>query len=301
VGQNLDVDGIRAEIDRMGDSTLVVGDASKIKVHVHVPDPGVPISYGVHWGSLRDVVVEDMQAQYQEFILGRSAPPVTGPALPQSEVSTVAVAPGDGLARVFESLGVGQVVSGGQTMNPSTQQLLEAVEELPAEKLIILPNNSNIIMAARQAAELSDKEVIVVPTRTIPQGIAALLALNYQADLQTNAEFMHAAADDVESGEITTATRSVELDGVKVETGEVIGIVNERLTAAGPTIEHVLWPMLEEMALAEREILTLYYGAGVTTEQVDRLAAQIGERYPDQEIELVDGGQPHYHYILSVE
>jgi dihydroxyacetone kinase-like predicted kinase len=127
------------------------------------------------------------------------------------------------------------------------------------------------------------------------------LALNYQADLQTNAEFMNAAADDVESGEITTATRSVELDGVKVETGEVIGIVNERLVAAGPTIEHVLWPMLDEMALAEREILTLYYGAGVTVEQVDHLAAQIGERYPDQEIELVDGGQPHYHYILSVE
>jgi len=301
VGQNLDVECIRGEIDAMGDSTLVVGDTNRIKVHVHVPDPGVPISYGVQWGSLRDVVVEDMQAQYQEFILGRSAPPVTRPSIPQSDVSTVAVVPGEGLARVFESLGVGKVVSGGQTMNPSTQQLLDAVEALPVSKLIILPNNSNIIMAARQAAELSDKEVVVVPTRTIPQGIAALLALNFQADLQTNAEFMHAAADDVESGEITTATRSVELDGVKVEAGEVIGIVNERLVAAGPTVEQVLWTMLEQMALEEREILTLYYGDGVKAEQVDRLAAQIAERYPDQEIELVDGGQPYYHYILSVE
>lgn len=301
VGQNLDVECIRAEIDAMGDSTLVVGDTNKIKVHVHVPDPGVPISYGVQWGSLRDVVVEDMQAQYQEFILGRSAPPVTRPSIPQSDVSTVAVVPGEGLARVFESLGVGKVISGGQTMNPSTQQILDAVEELPVSKVIILPNNSNIVMAARQAAELSDKEVIVVPTRTIPQGIAALLALNFQADLQTNARFMHTAADDVESGEITTATRSVELDGVKVEAGEVIGIVNERLVAAGPTVEQVLWTMLEQMALEEREILTLYYGDGVKAEQAAHLVAQIGERYPDQEIELVDGGQPYYHYILSVE
>lgn len=301
VGQNLDVDRIRTEIDALGESTLVVGDASRVKVHVHVPDPGVPISYGVKWGSLRDVVVEDMQAQYQEFILGRSAPMVARPLMPQSEVSTVAVAPGEGLIRVFESLGAGMVINGGQTMNPSTQQILEAIEALPANKLIVLPNNGNIVMAAQQAAELSEKDVIVVPTRTVPQGIAALLALNYQADLETNAKSMRAAADDVESGEITAATRSVEIDGVKVLEGEVIGLVNERLVASGPTIEDVVWSMLEEMALAEREILTLYYGDGLKAEQADLLAAKISERYPDQEIELVDGGQPHYHYFLSVE
>jgi DAK2 domain fusion protein YloV len=301
VGHGLDVSRIRREVDAMGDSTLVVGDVDKVKVHVHVPDPGVPISYAVKWGSLRDVVVEDMQSQYQEFILGRSAPPVMAPKLPHSEVSTVAVVPGQGLALVFESLGVGQVISGGQTMNPSTQQLLEAVEELPAKKLIILPNNSNIVMAAQQAAELSSKEVIVVPTRTVPQGISALLAFNYQADLKTNVDLMRAALNEVESGEITTATRSVELDGVQVKEGEIIGLVNERLVASGPTIEQVLWPMMDQMALAEREILTLYYGNGVTPEQVEHLAAKISERYPDQEIELVEGGQPYYHYIISVE
>jgi DAK2 domain fusion protein YloV len=301
VGQDLQVERIRADIDSMGDSTLVVGDGSRVKVHVHVADPGMPISYGVKRGSLRDVVVEDMQSQYQEFILGRTAPPVTRPAIPKSEVSTVAVVPGVGLARVFESLGVGVVVSGGQTMNPSTQQLLVAVQSLPTDKVIILPNNGNIIMAAEQAAELADKDVVVVSTRTVPQGIAALLALNYQADLETNAEFMRAAAEDVESGEITTATRSVELDGVQVCTGEIIGLVNERLVASGSTIEQVLWSMLEEMALADREILTLYYGDGVRAEQVDDIAVQISERYPDQEIEMVDGGQPHYQYILSVE
>jgi DAK2 domain fusion protein YloV len=301
VGQDLDVDCIRTEIDAMGESTLVVGDANRVKVHVHVPDPGVPISYGAERGSLRDVVVEDMQAQYQEFILGRSAPLVSWLPVPQSEVSTVAVALGEGLMRVFESLGAGKVISGGQTMNPSTQQILEAIEGFPADKLIVLPNNGNIVMAAQQAAELSAKEVIVVPTRTIPQGIAALLALNYQADLETNAELMRAAADEVESGEITTATRSVEMDGVKVQTGEVIGLVNERLVASGPTVEHVVWPMLEEMALEDHEILTLYYGDGINAGQADRLAAKIRERYPDQVVELVNGGQPYYHYILSVE
>jgi DAK2 domain fusion protein YloV len=301
VGQDLDVNRIRTEIDALGESTLVVGDAGRVKVHVHVPDPGVPISYAVTWGSLRDVVVEDMQAQYQEFILGRSAPPVRGASILQSEVSTVAVVPGEGLTRVFESLGAGQVINGGQTMNPSTQQILEAVEGAPAEKVIILPNNANIVMAARQASEMAEKEVVVVSTRTVPQGIAALLALNYQADLNTNAESMRAAAADVQSGEITTATRSVEIDGVKVQAGDVIGLVNERLVASGRTVDHVVWPMLEEMDLADREILTLYYGDGINVEQADFLIAKISERYPDQEIELVEGGQPHYRYILSAE
>lgn len=301
VGQNLDVDRIRDEIDAVGDSTLVVGDAGRVKVHVHVSDPGIPISCGAKWGALHDVVVEDMQSQYQKFILGRTAPPVTGPTMLPSEVSTVTVVPGDGLVRVFESLGAGVVISGGQTMNPSTEQILEAIQALPTEKILVLPNNGNIVMAAEQAAGLSTKHVIVVPTRTIPQGIAALLALNYQADLETNAELLRAAAEDVESGEITTATRSVEIDGVKVETGEIIGLVNERLVASGPTVEHVMWPMLDAMGLEDREILTLYFGNGVNTEQADHLAAKISERFPDQEIELVDGGQPHYHYILSVE
>jgi DAK2 domain fusion protein YloV len=300
-GQDLDVDQIRVEIDTMGDSTLVVGDANSVKVHVHVTDPGVPLSYGVHLGSLRDVVVEDMQAQYQEFILGRSAPPITGPSMPPSEISTVAVVPGVGLMRVFKSLGVGEVISGGQTMNPSTQQLLDAVEALPVAKVIILPNNGNILLAAQQAAKLSNKEVAVVATRTIPQGIAALLAFNYQADLQTNADLMRDAAGDVESGEVTTATRSVELDGVQVNAGEIIGLVNERLVAAGSTIDQVVLQMLEEMALADREILTLYYGNGIKTEQADLLAAKTRERYPDQEIEVVEGNQPHYHFFMSVE
>jgi uncharacterized protein len=301
VGHSLDVERIRHDIDAMGDSTLVVGDVNKVKVHVHVSNPGEPLGYAVTWGSLRDVVVEDMQAQYQEFILGRSAPPVAAPPAPQGEVSTIAVVSGTGLTRVFESLGVGKVVSGGQTMNPSTQQLLEAVDSLPTEKVIILPNNSNIIMAAQQAADLSSKEVAVLLTFTVPQGIAALLAFNYQAGLTTNVELMRNALEEVQSGEITTATRSVELDGIHVQAGDVIGLVNDRLVCSGPAVHDVIWPMLEEMDLAGREILTLYYGNEIAPEQAEDLAAHVRERYAEQEIELVEGGQPHYHYILSVE
>jgi dihydroxyacetone kinase-like predicted kinase len=221
--------------------------------------------------------------------------------MPSSEISTVAVVPGDGLAHVFKSLGVGEVISGGQTMNPSTQELLDAIEALPVAKVIILPNNGNILLAAQQAAELSNKEVAVVATRTIPQGIAALLAFNYQAGLQTNAGLMRDAAGEVESGQVTTATRSVELDGIQVNTGEIIGLVNERLVAASATIDRVVLQMLEEMDLADREILTLYFGNGIEMEQANLLAAVIREQYPEQEIEVVEGNQPHYHFIMSVE
>ncbi len=301
VGQDMDVDQVRNDIDAMGDSTLVVGDAAAIKVHVHVPDPGVPISYAVKLGSLRDVVVEDMQAQYQEFVLGRSAPPISQSAPDPSDITTVAVMAGDGLQRVFESLGVGSVVCGGQTMNPSTQELVRAVEAAPGERVIILPNNSNVVMAAQQAAEVVEKQAAVVPTCTIPQGISALLALNPQASLESNLQLMNEAIKEVDTGEITTATRSVEIDGVKVAKGQIIGLVNDRLVTANSTIESVIWPMLEEMNLGQREILTLYYGDEVPSEQAAALSQQISQRYPEQEIEVIGGEQPFYHYILSVE
>ena len=307
VGHDLDVDRIRADIDAMGDSTLVVGDANTVKVHVHVHDPGVPLSYAVRWGSLRDVVVEDMQAQYESFVQERdqeqSAPLAAAPApeRPEALVDVVSVAPGEGLARVFESLGVGAVVAGGQTMNPSTQELLEAIEAVPAPQVILLPNNGNVIMAARQAAALASKEVAVVPSRTIPQGIAALLAFNPQADLDTNLPAMEAAMEEVTTGEITTATRSVEMNGVTVAAGQVIGLVDDQLAAAGDRIEEVIWVTLEKMNAAEQEVITLYYGDDVSQEEAEALAEAIRQRYPEQEVEVIEGGQPHYHYILSVE
>lgn len=303
MGRKLDVNAVREAINAMGQSTLVVGDSEAIKVHVHVPDPGVPISYAIKLGSLRDIVVEDMQAQYQEFIMGRTEAPVIGPEIraEPGQVAVVSVAPGDGLARVFYSLGTNVVIPGGQTMNPSTEQFVQAIGTLPTDQIILLPNNSNVIMTARQAAELSAKQVAVVPTRTVPQGIAAQLAFNAQADLSANAAAMERAAGATQTGEVTVATRAAEINGIHVNAGQVIGLLNDNLTAAGQTIEAVIWQLLDQMNAQSREIVTLYYGNGVSSKEAEALSSTIHERFPSLEVEVVEGGQPHYHYILSAE
>ncbi len=302
VGQDLDVDAIRQQIAAMGECPLAVGESAMVKIHVHVPDPGVPISYGASLGSLRDVVVEDMQAQYQDFIVERD---VASPALSQPfqdiGMGIVAVVMGDGLARVFESLGVGTVIHGGQTMNPSTQDLLEAVEDLATENTILLPNNSNVILAAEQARELCDKPIAVIPSRSIPQGIAALLAINSQADFETNVSTMTRAMKDVETGEVTTATRSVTINDIKVADGQIIGLHEGKLKATGETVVEVVQTLLQEMEAAEREIITLYYGETIGENDADALAELLEQKWPELETEVVAGGQPHYHYILSVE
>jgi len=305
VGEDLDVDAIRNRISEMGDSALAVGDPTTVKVHVHVSDPGVPISYGASVGSIRDVVVEDMQAQYQDFVVDheRRSPPSISAGSSQAigDIGVVAVVPGEGLARVFQSLGVGAVVRGGQTMNPSTKDLLEAIENVPTDQVVVLPNNSNVIMAAEQSRELSKKEVVVLRTRFVPEGIAALLALNYQADLESNVRGMTRAMEDVETGEITFATRSATVNGVEVADGEVIGLHNGELTVTGPNVEDVARELLGEMNSADREIITLYYGEDVSEEEAHALAELLEEDCPDQDIEVIQGGQPHYLYIISVE
>jgi len=300
VGQGLDLEIIRQRIMEMGECPLVVGDPATVKVHVHVPDPGVPIGYGASLGSLRDVIVEDMQAQYQDFISEREGEPSTPPQ-PSQEIGVVAVTLGNGLARVFQSLGVGAIVHGGQTMNPSTQDLLDAIESLPADRVILLPNNSNVILAAEQARALSEKPVAVIPSRSIPQGVAALLAINYQADFETNVTTMTNATEEIEAGEVTTATRSATIDGMEITEGQIIGLHNGELKVAGTTVEEVVPALLNEMNQAQREIITLYYGETVSESEAHALADLLLQNWPDQEVEVVAGGQPHYHYILSVE
>lgn len=301
VGNGMNVPVIREEIDRMGDCALVVGDPNTVKVHVHVPDPGVPLSYAVRLGSLRDVVIEDMQAQSEEFAVDHQQVPSPPAPLNVSGIGLVAVASGNGLARVFQSLGVGGIVHGGQTMNPSTEELLQAVESLPNERVILLPNNKNIIMSAEQARDLSSKEVGLVPTRTIPQGIAAVLALNPQADVEANVQSMLAAAREVLTAEITTAVRDVNLNGVTVYEGQTIGILDGELIMAGNEPEYVVYKVVECMEPEELEILTLYYGADISPTEAEELAAQLQVRYPDLEFEVLEGGQRHYYYIISAE
>jgi DAK2 domain fusion protein YloV len=305
VGQELEEDVVRQQISGMGKCPLVVGDPTMIKVHVHVSDPGVPISYGASLGSLRDVIVEDMQAQYKDFVVERkAAAPVEArksTTAPAQKIGVVAVAMGDGLARVFQSLGANAIVYGGQTMNPSTQDLLDAIENLPCEQVIVLPNNSNVIMAAKQARDLSNKPVAIVPTQFIPEGVAALLSLNPQADLETNVSAMTAATDGIETGEVTFATRSATIDGIKVSEGEIIGLHNGTLKVTGSKVEEVVRGLLKEIGAAEAEIVTLYWGETVSEEDAQALAEIVQQDWPEQEIEPIPGGQPYYHYILSVE
>jgi DAK2 domain fusion protein YloV len=261
MGEGLDVQTIRQNIDDMGDSTVVVGDETTIKVHVHVKDPGLPISYGISLGPITDVVVENMQMQ-MDHIIGIAARPAMVEPEPEIEVApghigVVAVAAGDGLAEIFRSLGAAGIVNGGQSNNPSTEEIYEVVQKVPAEEIIILPNNKNIILAAEAAGELSTKNVAVVPSRTVPQGISALLALDTSSDLSLAAEKMNDACTQVASGEIAVATRSVELDGVAVEKGQTIGVVDGRVRASGSDIEQVLSVVLIEIEMEERELVSI--------------------------------------------
>jgi hypothetical protein len=302
-GHNLNVEEARTRISELGLSTLVVGDAGTIKVHVHVPRPSAVLAYAETIGRLHDVVVEDMAAQYQQYLLGRTAPPIQSPAynVEPGDIATLAVAPGEGLTRVFQSLGTTAIVPGGQTMNPSTQDFVKLLESIPVDKAILLPNNGNVVMAARQAAEICRKHVIVVPSKTIPQGIAAMLAFSDQRGLEANAQAMEAATHHVLTGEITTATRAIEYNEIKVEEGHVIGLLNDELTAANETIEETLFVLLDQMDAEDLEIVTLYYGNGVTAAEAETIGAAIREKYANLEVELVEGGQPHYYYIISAE
>jgi DAK2 domain fusion protein YloV len=303
-GDDLDVERMRTDISAMGRSALIVGDATAVKVHVHVRDYMLVLEYVRRMGRVREASAEDMQAQYRDYVAARSrhaAEEIFG--VQPGEIATLAVASGEGLMRVFQSLGISAMIPGGQTMNPSTEQFVRLIEQLPTDRILILPNNGNVVMAARQAAEMAPagKRIVVVPTKTVPQGIAAQLAFNPQADLDANAAAMEAAAHVIQTGEVTTATRDVELYGVQVRQGRFIGLLNDELSASGDTAEDVIWELLRQMATHNHEIVTLYYGNGVRRDEADALAEAIRERYPSQEVEVIEGGQPHYHYVLSTE
>ena len=297
---------LRERLAMLGGESIVVGSSGPvIKVHVHHADPGPILSLGASLGHLDDIVVENMTLQ---TLRRRGQAPASttanvpaAPASPASTISIVAVAPGDGLQSVFRSLGVDAIVAGGQTMNPSTQELLAAIAAVPGSEVIVLPNNSNVILAAQQARALSSKQVVIVPSRTIPQGISALLAHNPQATLEENAQAMEAALQMIETGEITVAVRDAEFDGIQVKAGDVIGLHNDVLSARGRTTQEVMEQLLRQMNAADAEIITIYYGKPVSTQEAQALADAVRALYPDQDVELIDGGQPHYHYIFSVE
>lgn len=312
LGQNLNVLEVREAIDAMGDSTVVVGDEQTIKVHVHVKDPGQPISYCISLGQITDVVVENMQQQMEEIIY-HPAPAVQpaiqapSPPLPPAlslepeQIGVVAIASGSGLGDIFRSLGASYIVNGGQTNNPSTEEIFQAIDKVPTNHVVILPNNKNIFLAAEAARDLSNKEVAVIPTRTIPQGVSALMVLDRDSDLETAVETMTAAMEAVKTGEITRATRSVQLNGVDVEEGAVIGLVDGQLRVSAADIQTVVDQVLACMELDECEIVSIYYGADISAGEAEQLGDYVQSCYPDLEVEVVAGGQAHYFYIIGAE
>jgi DAK2 domain fusion protein YloV len=302
-GENLDVEGIRQTIIDMGGvSTVVAGDEKMLKVHTHTAWPGKILDYGVNIGSLLDINIENLQEQSLTYAAESEAEHTAEEIQPVTQqIATVAVVAGPGFERVFHSIGLTAIVPGGQTMNPSIEELLAAVDAVDARQVILLPNNSNVILSARQVIGLSSKEVFVVPTESMPQGIAALLGFNFEADFESNCEAMTEAATRIQTAEITTAIRTVRVGGVRVREGDFIGLVNGNLVIAGQDLDYVIRETLQRMSIEHYEIVTLYFGEGVTKQQAEDTARSIKEKYSHLEIEVVDGGQPHYAYVISAE
>jgi uncharacterized protein len=289
-------------LEEMGTSIQVGEGEGMYRMHIHVPleKRYEPIDYIMGIGTITKVAMENLMAQMDD-IQKSKASRIQVTSVEPGQIAVVTVSPGAGLSRIFASLGVAAVVEGGQTMNPSTQDILNSFENLPTDKIIILPNNKNIVMAANQAKDVTVKQVAVVPSRTVPQGLSAMLSLDPNADLQAVAEKMTKALENVRTGEITTATRSVEIDSVKVESGQVIALLDGKLVAAAGSVDEGCLAFLEKANAAEHELITLFYGQDITHAEANRIADTIRGRYTSQEVEVQEGGQPHYQFIISVE
>ena len=301
-GQDLDPEAVREKMASLAHSTVVVGDESMVKVHVHADDPGAIISYAVSLGSLSQVKMDNMDEQHREYSVARrqdfGAAPVQAST---ASIAVVAVAWGQGLETVVADLGAAYVMPAGDTMNPSVQEILDAVERVPSDTVIFLPNNPNIVPAANQAVEVCKKRLRVVPATTIPQGIAALLAFNPEKDLDENLSEMEGTLATVRTGEVCQAVRPGVLKGVSVQEGQIIGLLERELVAAGEEPTEVLVSLVRAAEVAEGDLVTLYWGQQLTQQDADAARQRLEAAVPRAEVELVPGGQPHYHYILSIE
>lgn len=284
-------------------TSIQMGEGDGIyRMHIHVPDKSEynTIEYVKDFGTITNVAIENLMLQMEERAAG-SVADLELAKVEKGQIAVVAVAPGYGLARVFASLGVAAIIEGGQTMNPSTQEIIEAFEDLPAEDVIILPNNKNILLAAQQAVKMAEKNVTVVPSVTVPQGIAAMFAYEQNGSLETVSEGMTASLDDIQTIQITTATRTVEIDDVQVKEGQVIGLLENHLVASGENIPAVLEDTLKKAKMDDVELITLYYGKDYSEEEANRIADVLQSTYEEVEMEVHAGGQPHYQLILSLE
>ena len=296
--KDFDYDEFRNYLNNLGDSLLVVNDDEIVKVHVHTEDPGLVMQEGLKYGSLVKVKVDNMRNQHEAQVEKeeRQAKPVE-----EKEYAIIAVVAGDGLADIFKAQGVDYIISGGQTMNPSTEDFVKAVEELNARNIIILPNNKNILMAAQSAAEVIDQPAAVVETKTIPQGLTSLLAFDESKSIEENYERMSASLGDVVSGGVTTAVRDTTIDGLEIHENDNLGMVDGKIVVSNPDMMETLEETFAHMLDEDSEIVTIYVGEDGSEELANELAQALVEKYEDVEVEIHQGGQPVYPYLFSVE
>ncbi len=296
--KDFDYDEFRNYLNNLGDSLLVVNDDEIVKVHVHTEDPGLVMQEGLKYGSLVKVKVDNMRNQHEAQVEKeeRQAKPVE-----EKEYAIIAVVAGDGLADIFKAQGVDYIISGGQTMNPSTEDFVKAVEELNARNIIILPNNKNILMAAQSAAEVIEQPAAVVETKTIPQGLTSLLAFDESKSIEENYERMSASLGDVVSGSVTTAVRDTTIDGLEIHENDNLGMVDGKIVVSNPDMMETLEETFAHMLDEDSEIVTIYVGEDGNEELANELAQALAEKYEDVEVEIHQGGQPVYPYLFSVE
>lgn len=299
----------KAYLESIGDSIVVVADDDVVKVHVHTNDPGLAIQRALKYGALSNMKIDNMRLEHQEKLFKMSQKeassvqePMPAEEQPRKDVGFIAVSVGDGINEIFKGLGVDYIIEGGQTMNPSTEDMLNAIEQVNADAIFILPNNKNIILAANQAQSLvKDKKIVVIPTKTVPQGITAVI--NYVPDMtvEENAETMTEEIKAVSTGQVTYAVRDTVIDDKEIKQGDFMGLGDSGILSVGTAISEVAMAMIDEMMSEEAELISIYYGSEITEEDAEKLRSQVEEKYSSCDIELQYGGQPIYYYIVSVE
>jgi hypothetical protein len=297
-GTDLDTEVIRKRIEGMGNSVLVVGEPELVKVHVHTDDPSSVINLAAGYGRVLKLSVGDMSTQHRRILESETS---TNGASRQNGVGIVAVVAGSGLVDIFKGLGVDAIVEGGQTMNPSTQDMLTAIEAVPYDEVILLPNNRNVILAAKQVLGVTRKKVHVIETHSVPEGVAAVVAFRPERSGPENVKAMQAEAQRVQTIEVTHAVRDTRSNGLKVKKGDVIGLINEKLEFTGSDYADVVKKALGKLGPNSYELVTVYRGEGASDDEMKQLESEIRTSYPGLEVEVQQGGQQHYPFILSVE
>nr|WP_249310305.1 DAK2 domain-containing protein [Bacillus sp. FJAT-49736] len=295
-------DEFRNDLDKHGDSLLVISDEELVKVHIHTEKPGDVLSYGQQYGSLIKIKIENMREQHSSIVEQTHNTLTTDPKEKEKqEFGIVTVSMGEGIAELFKSIGATSVIEGGQTMNPSTEDLVKAIKEANGKKIFVLPNNKNIIMAAEQAADVVEEEVIVIPSKTVPQGMTALLAFNPSLNMEDNSDLMTDAMQHVKTGQITYAVRDTTIDGIQINKNDFMEIADGKIVGTNPDSFGAAKALLQQMLDDNAEILTVIYGEDVEEEQANKLVEYINENYEDIEVEVHNGKQPIYSYIFAIE